>query len=93
MKFIKVYFLLLLTMFIIKSEAIISINLDPEDLDQVNEFFQNIVLINQNQNQQLFHSSTRTRLIRFIMKIGIHMIQLCSVMVALVGSNKQNNKT
>lgn len=52
------------SMLLIRSDAFISINIDPEDLDRVSEFFHSII-INQ-QPQMIIQTSTRRVIISLI---------------------------
>lgn len=77
-------------MLLFQSEAYISINIDPEDLDRVSDFF-HAIIINE-QSQTLMHIPTRCIIIKWIKKMVFGMIQLISVMLALVGSNIISSK-
>lgn len=77
-------FLFIFVLLLLQSEAFISINIDPEDLDQVSDFFQTI-----NINQQPHPINFRKcHVFKVMMKKTLfNTVQLIGVMFSLVGAN------
>lgn len=61
----------------------IEINIDPEDLDQVSDFFQSL----NNNNHAMQPVNQRRRIVPFILKTASGFIKLISIMLTLVGAN------
>lgn len=85
MKVTLIFDALLISLCLINSEAYIAVNIDPEDLDRVSEFFHTII-INQQHEPQL--SVPMKFKILSMLKNGIFAsFQLMGVVIALVGAN------
>lgn len=83
---------LLLCIFIIVIKAHISINIDPEDLDRISDFLQQIMSVHDEHSYETVPSvTTRNNIIRkmgkYILKGLVETVHLISIMIALVGSN------
>lgn len=89
MNFIRVWcVLLLLTLFIVYSETFISIRIDPDDFESVNDFFQrNLIRSEYDPLMEMHQSKFKKNCLKIFKKTSIAIIQLCSLMIALVGSN------
>lgn len=73
------------TLLLLQSEAFISINIDPEDLDQMTDFIHTITI---NDQPQPIITNRKKRLIKSVLKKAIFStIQLVGVMLSLVGAN------
>lgn len=81
---VKVLLIWLVASFLLHSEAFISINIDPEDLDRVSDFFHSIVI---NQEPETLIRSPQHRVISFMKKTIYGTIQIFSIIIALVGAN------
>lgn len=75
---------LLLSLFLLHAEAYIAIELDPEDLDQVADFFQSIIIHNR---QQPTENPTRRAIGRYLKKITFSIFQMMPITTSLVGAN------
>lgn len=86
------FFCILLTLSLLfsVSNAHIAINLDPEDLDQISDFF-SMVIPNHQQNA-LIRLPLKFRILKVMKKTTIGLIQMLSVMIALVASNLITSK-
>lgn len=73
---------ILSTLLLLHSEAFIAINIDPEDLDQVSDFFQSVIV----QTSAPMPTNRRV-IIPLIKKMTYSTIQLLGVMMTLVGAN------
>lgn len=71
-------------------EAHISIEIDPEDMERVSEFFENIIF---NQHQP-FHPIIRSRcgIFRFVKKFLNTVFQMFGIMATLIGANLVTTK-
>lgn len=83
---------LLLCIFTIVIKAHISINIDPEDLDRISDFFQQIIHIHYDNLYETVPSvATRNNIItkmgKYVLKGLIETVRVISIIVALVGSN------
>lgn len=89
---LKVLFFVFLvaSLFLTHSEAFISVNIDPDDLDSVSEFFQ--IIINNRQPQMIIRSPVHRAFKSLAKKAIFGCIQLFGVVVALVGSNIISSK-
>lgn len=74
----------LIVLIFIQTSAHISIEIDPDDFDQVSDFFENIIINNRIQ-QHPIHS--RRSIMRIVKKTASGIIQMLCVMLTLVGSN------
>lgn len=80
----KVLLILYLLSCLLHSEAFISINIDPEDFDQVSDFLHNLIV----QTHPATTTTTSRRLIIPVIKEATFgAIQLFGVMMTLVGAN------
>lgn len=67
------------------SEAYISINIDPEDFDQVSDFLHTIMI---NEQPQSMMQTRKNYLLKSLLKKSIYgSIQLLGVMITLIGAN------
>lgn len=93
MKVTVVVFFIMFSMFIanlLQSEAHIAINIDPEDLDQISDFFQDLILP---QNVVVAQPNSMCKVILKYMKKGVYAsINLIGVTTALVGANLISNR-
>lgn len=87
MKFLFGYILLTLTVFSIVSNGHISINIDPEDLDGVNEFVQAFIANQHEYTLVTPRTPLRCKIMKLVIKTTLSIIQLIGVTVVLVGSN------
>lgn len=71
-------------------EAHISIEIDPEDVDKIGDFFETIMF----NRQQLLQTTNRSRcsIIRLTKKILCGAFQMFGIMVTLVSANLMTNK-
>lgn len=87
MKVSVILFALVIVIFslqILQSDAFISINIEPDDLERVSDFFHELM----NANNQIPSSIRQRNIIVKMMKKGImSSIQLIGVMMTLVGAN------
>lgn len=81
--FVVCFCLLFSSIILLQSEAYIAINIDPEDLERVSEFFHSIILSEQAQTIM----PRERHVIRMMLKKTIFgVIQLFGVMMSLVGA-------
>lgn len=89
----KVSVVCVLLLFLTYSTARISIEMDPEDLDQISDFFQAFITHQQqHQYQSIMNFSIRYRITPFLKKTACGFIQLIGVMLTLVGANLLTSK-
>lgn len=74
--------IILLTLVLIQTNAHISIQIDPDDFDHVTEFFENIII---NQQQPVVYR--RFSVVLVLKKVTVSIIQMIGIMLTLVGAN------
>lgn len=67
--------------------AHISVDIDPEDLERIGEFFQNLVINRREHQYDVVQPRFRFKIMKIVKQTTLAIIQLCGVMMALVGSN------
>lgn len=83
---VKVLFICLFAfVLLLQSEAFISIQVDPEDLDYVSDFFQSIII--NGQTQTIVHTPRHRIILSWVKKTTVGVFHLIGVMLALVGAN------
>lgn len=76
-------FLFVCALLVIQSTALISINFDPDDLDQIIDFVQTININEQPRPIQL----RKCNMVKLLKKTLFNMIQMTGIMFTLVGAN------
>lgn len=74
----------LLALILIQTSAHILIEIDPEDFEQVSDFFENIIINNRIQQHPI---NSKRSLMRIVKKTASGLIQMLCVMITLVASN------
>lgn len=84
----SIFVSIIMNMMVPESEAAISINLDPDDLDLISDFFREIIQINDPIYSDV-PTPTRcvTKVMKFIVNELLSMSRLIRIVIALVGSN------
>lgn len=85
MKVTVILILFTMILFLLQSEAFISINIDPEDLDQVTDFIHTVTI--NDQSQPIISNRKNRVIISMVKKAIFSTIQLVGVMLSLVGAN------
>lgn len=70
------------SLLLLHSEAFISINIEPDDLDAVSDFFHQIMI-----NEQPVLLSEQNHVMKHIKKTMYSIIQMVGIMITLIGAN------